>query len=148
MQHDDWHAAMKKLMDSAETTNDDWEALLRKTEHAARTSVGYWHVQQTLELYAIFLRDNGDPEAASELYQRVAADADEQLRYWHAASATSLAYAALDGFNNADPTRAVDLAKRALKHFGHSAEPPFPVFEELIAQMRTHLENQAREGST
>lgn len=131
-------------MNSADTTADDWDALLRETEAAARSSVGDWHIQQTLGWYAGFLRDSQNPEAASQLDVRVGDDTEEQIRYWHAASANSLAHAALDYFKTDDKAQAVALAKRALSHFGHNADHPFPVFETLIAQLRSHLESQSR----
>jgi hypothetical protein len=146
MQHDDWATAIKGLMNSADTTADEWGALLQQTEAAARSSVGDWHIQQTLGLYAGFLRDNENPEAASQLDVRIGDDADEQIRYWHAASANSLAHAALDHFKADNKTEAVALAKRAMYHFGHTADNPFPVFETLIAQLRSHLESQAQDA--
>ncbi|APZ95698.1 hypothetical protein Fuma_05357 [Fuerstiella marisgermanici] len=146
MQHDDWAASIKNIMSSSDTTVDEWEALLKKTEVVARASVGDWHVQQTLALYADFHRDKQQFEAASKLDARIGDDADEQIRYWNAASANALAHAAIDCFNGNDKIQGVALAKRALKHLGHSGEPPFPVFEKLISELRAHLEGQAKKA--
>ena len=145
MQYDDWAAEVKSLMNSVDTTADDWEALIQETEATARSSVGDWHVQQTLGWYASFLRDNENPDAASKIDERVGDDAEEQIRYWHAAAANALAFAALDRFTSHNTSEAVALAKRALNHFGHSADSPFPVFETLIARLRSHLENESRD---
>jgi hypothetical protein len=56
MQHDEWTAAIRKLMRSSDTSAEDWDAQLADTEAAEKTSVGDWHTQQTLGLYADFLR--------------------------------------------------------------------------------------------
>ncbi len=134
MHYDDWEDAVNKLMKSAETTAGDWDALLYETEAAARSSVGNWHIQQTLGLYA---------EAAAKLEERIGDDADEQIRFWHAASAYALALAALHHFENKNTAYAIALAKRALHHLGLGGDR-FPIFETLIAQLRLHLEDAAR----
>ena len=142
MNNDDWKAAIKKLMDSADTTAANWDLLLRETEVAARSNVGDWHVQQTLGMFASFLCENDAGEEGAKLNERIADDAEEQIRYWHGAAAQSLAFAANHHFENGNRDHAVALAKRALSHFGHAADSPTPIFEKLLAQMRTYFENQ------
>ncbi len=139
MQHDDWTAAIKKLMQTSGTRAGEWDAHLSDTQSAAKRVVGDWHIQQTLGFYADFLRSKGDITAAAELDTRIGDDAEAHITYWHVAAGTALAQAALDNFSVGNTDAAVKLAERAVSHFGGTADPS-PIYEQLIAQLRSHAE--------
>jgi hypothetical protein len=137
MQHDEWTAAIRKLMRSSDTSTEDWDAQLADTEAAEKTSVGDWHTQQTLGLYADFLRTKNQIEAAGQIDERIGNDAESHIIFWHVTAGTALAQSALDHFTIGNSEKAIALANRAIAHFGHSADPS-PVYEKLIAELRSH----------
>ncbi|MCA9047486.1 MAG: hypothetical protein KDA89_02080 [Planctomycetaceae bacterium] len=140
MQHHEWAAEVKRLLKSKNATPADWDVLLSQTDAARRSSVNDWHVQQTSGNYADYLRQSDDLEAAARIDQRIADDAEECIRYWHTAAGSSLAQAALDQFKLGNKQQAVSLAKRAISHFGHTADPS-SIYETLISTLRNHLQD-------
>ena len=105
-----------------------------------RSSVNDWHVQQTNGNYADYLRQNDDLAAAAKIDEQIGDDAEESIRYWHTAAGSSLAYAALGQFKLGNKQRAVSLARRAISHFGHTADPS-SIYETLISTLRSHLQD-------
>lgn len=142
MQHDDWAEEVKRLLQSKDATPADWDTLLSQTDAARRSSVNDWHVQQTNGNYADYLRQNDDLSAAARIDEQVGDDAEESIRYWHTAAGSSLAQAALDQFKLGNEERAVSLAKRAISHFGHTADPS-SIYETLISTLRRHLQHDS-----
>jgi hypothetical protein len=142
MQHNDWAAEVKQLLKSKNVAPADWEALLSQTGAARRSSVNEWHVQQTKGIYADYLRQNNDLAAAAKIDEQIGDDAEECIRYWHTAAGSSLAHAALDQFKLGNTRQAVSLAKRAIRHFGQTADPS-SIYEILISTLRSHLQDSS-----
>lgn len=140
MQHDDWAAKLKQLLKSTDASATDWDTFLSQTDAARLASVNDWHVQQAKGHYANYLRQNHDVAAAAKLEKQIGDDAEEGIQYWHTAAGTSLAYAALEQFKLGNNEQAVSLAKRAISHLGHTADPS-PIFETLISTLRSHLQD-------
>ncbi|XZE35628.1 hypothetical protein SH501x_001130 [Pirellulaceae bacterium SH501] len=140
MQHTDWVAEFKRLLESKDATPSDWDTLLSQTDLARRPSITDWHVQQTNSGYADYLREHKDLEGAARIDEQIGDDAEERIRYWHIAAGSSLAHAALGQFKLGNKQKAESLAKRAIGHFGFSADPS-SIYETLISTLRSHLQD-------
>lgn len=150
MTDDEWKEAVVETLASRRRDPDGTIAKLsslsRQATASERKFAGTWHATQALGVAAVILSESGRHREAASIFKRVAKLHEAVLRQHGHGLGSALAAASLELFKAGQPEPATRLAWESLRHFGTFPDPS-SVHEQVIRELRAHLNKKARRGS-